>query len=114
MNLLRKEQAQAQGASVASYAPIAQSLSTLSEDEHRNLKTKFNIAYFMAPEHLAFRKNPKICELEARYGVNLGSAYRHENAGKEFVHYIAKTRRRDVLTTLAKAKFFLAVHGWVN
>ena len=106
MNLLRKEQAQAQGASVASYAPIAQSLSTLSEDEHQKLKTKFDIAYFVATEHLAFRKYPKICELEARHGVNVGSAYRHENAGKEFVHYIAETRRRDVLTTLAKAKFF--------
>jgi len=74
MNLQRKEQAQAQGVSVALYAPIVQSLNTLSEDEHRNLKTKFDITYFVATEHLAFRKYPKICELEARYGVNLGSA----------------------------------------
>ena len=35
MNLLRKEQAQAQGASVV---PIAQSLSSLSEDERRRLR----------------------------------------------------------------------------
>ena len=43
MNLHRREQAQAQGASVASYATIAQSLSFLSEDERRQLKAKFDI-----------------------------------------------------------------------
>lgn len=106
MNLLRKEQAQAQGSSVATYAPIAQSLNTLCEDERRKLRTKFDITYFVATEHLAFLKYPKICELEERHGVNLGSAYRHENAGKEFVHYIAETRRQNVFTTLSKAKFF--------
>ena len=37
MNLLRKEQAQAHGVSVAAYALIAQSLNTLSEDEQKRL-----------------------------------------------------------------------------
>ena len=59
MNLLRKEQAQPQGASVASYAPIAQSLNTLSEDERRMLRTKFDITYFVATEHFAYLKYPK-------------------------------------------------------
>ena len=54
MNLHRREQAQAQGTSVASYAPIAQSLSFLSEDKRRRLKAKFDIAYFVATEQLAF------------------------------------------------------------
>ena len=33
MNLLRKECAQAQGAPVTAYAPIARSLTTLSDEE---------------------------------------------------------------------------------
>ena len=106
MNLLRREQALAQGASVATYAPIARSLNSLPEDERRKLRTKFDIAYFVATEQLAYRKYPRICELEARHGVNLGSSYLHENAGKEFVHYIAESRRQDLLSTLSKAKFF--------
>jgi len=46
MNLLRREQAQAQGASVTTYAPIAQSLNSLPEDERRKLRAKFDIALF--------------------------------------------------------------------
>lgn len=60
----------------------------------------------MAREQLAFRKYPRICELEAQHGVNLGSSYLHENAGKEFVHYIAESARQDMLSKIAKAKFF--------
>ena len=60
----------------------------------------------MATEQLAFRKYPKICELEARHGVNLGNSYLHKNAGKEFVHYMAESRRQDLSLTLSKAKFF--------
>ena len=60
----------------------------------------------MATEQLAFRKYPRICKLEARHGVNLGSSYLHENAGKEFAHYIAESRRQDLLSTITKAKFF--------
>ncbi len=71
MNLHRKDQAQAQGASVASYAPIAQTLSSLPEDERKRLRAKFDIAYFVAIEQLAYRKYPRICELEARHGVNV-------------------------------------------
>ena len=61
MNLLRKQQAQVQGMNGATYAPIAQSLNTLSEDERKRLRAKFDIANFVATEQLAFRKYPKIC-----------------------------------------------------
>ena len=83
-----------------------QSLNSLPEDERRKLRAKFNIAYFVATEQLAYRKYPRICELEARHGVHLGSSYLHENAGKEFVHHIAESRRQDLLSTISEAKFF--------
>ena len=105
MNLLRREQARAQGASVATYAPIAQSLNSLSEDERRKLRAKFDIAYFVATEQLAYRKYPRICELEARHGVNFGSSYLH---GKEFVRYIAESRKQQLLSDISKAFFFLS------
>ena len=37
---------------------------------------KFDIAYFVAKEKLPFQKYPRICELEAKHGVNLGGTYR--------------------------------------
>ena len=84
MNLHKREQARAHGASVASCAPIARSLNSLTDDERKRLRAKFDI---VATEQLAYRKYPRICELEARHGVNLGSSYMHENAGKDIVHY---------------------------
>ena len=80
MNIPKKEAAKEQGASATSYAPIAQSLSRISDSERENLRRKFEIAYFIATEQLSFQKYSKICELETRHGVTLGSAYLHENA----------------------------------
>lgn len=85
MKLFRKEQALAQGVSVAAYALIAQSFNSLSEDECRMLRVKFNIAYFVTTEQLAFHKYPRICKLKARHGVNPFSSYLHKNAGKDYI-----------------------------
>ena len=70
MNILKKEAAKGQGASATSYAPIA---SRISDSERENLRRKFEIAYFIATEQLSFQKYSKICELETRHGVTLGS-----------------------------------------
>ena len=106
MMLLNKEHSQSSGLGPQSYAPIAKALNRLPDDERERLKRKFDIAYFVASENLPYTKYPKICDLEARHGVQVGSAYRNENAGKEFVHYIAKSKREAQLQKLAVAKFF--------
>ena len=104
MSLLKKERAEASGLAPASYAPIAKTFNTLPEDERKRLNVKFD--YFVATEKLAFTKYPKICDLEARHGVRVGTTYRSDMAGKDFMHYIAEGKRKDLLQTLAKAKFF--------
>lgn len=106
MSLLSKQRAQSSGLAPASYAPIAKAFNTLSEDERERLKVKFDIAYFVATEKLPYTKYPKICELEARHGVQVGTSYLNENAGKDFMHYIAEAKRQDLLQKLTKAKFF--------
>ena len=106
MSLLNKQCAESLGLGLASYAPIAKALNTLSEDERERLKVKFDIAYFVATEKLPYTKYPKICELEARHGVKIGTSYRHENAGKDFMHYIAEAKRQDLVQKVTKAKFF--------
>ena len=106
MSLLKKQRAEASGLGPASYAPIAKAFNTLSEDEREKLKVKFDIAYFIATEKIAFTKYPKICDLEACHGVCVGATYRNDMAGKDFVHFIAKAKRKHLLQNLAKAKFF--------
>ena len=106
MLLLKKEHAVSTGLGPSSYAPIAKSFSALSDDSKAKLRIKFDIAHFVATEKLAFTKYPRICELEAHRGVNVGTAYTNEPAGKTVCHYIAESKREELLKCLAKAKFF--------
>ena len=102
--LLKKEHVQSSGLGLSSYAPIAKALTVLPEDAKETLG---DIAHFVATEKHAFSKYSNICELEAQHGVNIGSSYTNEVAGKTFCHYIAKSRREDLLKCLYKAKYFL-------
>ena len=106
MTLLKREQARSKGLGAASYAPIAKALPKLPDDERTRLRHKFDIAYFVASEKIAFRKYPRICELELKHGVDLGTTYMNDVACKTFVHYIAEANRQELAGTLDKADFF--------
>ena len=69
--LLKKEQCSSAGLGPQVYAPIAQSLSVLSDDVKAKLRVKFDIAHFVATEKLAFSKYPQISSLEAHHGVDV-------------------------------------------
>ena len=86
MNLLKKDQAVAKGLGPSAY--------------------KFDIAHFVATEKLSFLQYSQICDLEAHHGVDLGTSYLNEIAGKSFVHYIAQSRRQGLVDHLKKAMFF--------
>lgn len=60
----------------------------------------------MASEKLPYTKYSPICKLEAMYGMTLGNAYLNNNAGKEFIHYIAKSKQNELPTTVDKVTFF--------
>ena len=104
--MLKHEQAKTNDAPTCSYAPIAQALSKLPEEEIEQLRRKFDIAYFLAKEKFSFRKYPRLCELEACHGVSIGSSYTNEIVGKTFTHYAAESQRQQVLETISKVKFF--------
>ena len=106
MNLHKKATAKASGQSPTSYAPIAKALNVMAEGEKEMLLIKFDLAYFIAIEQLAFAKYPKLCELEERHGVSVGTAYRNENACKEFVHYMAESSRQNLSSKISAATFF--------
>ena len=59
----------------ALYAPIVKAFNTVSENERETLKVKFDTAYFITIENIAFTKYPKICNLKVRHGVCVGSTY---------------------------------------
>ena len=38
--------------------------------------------------------------------MDIGSTYTNDNAGRTFVHYIAESRKRELVNDIKKAKFF--------
>ena len=70
---------------VTQYAPIAASLHKLDAAGMDTTKCKFDIAYLIAKENLAFIKMAPLCELLERHGVNLGTGYKNEKVCATFV-----------------------------
>ena len=69
-------------------------------------KRKFDTAYLIAKENMAFTKMAPLCELQERHGVNLGTGYKNEKACATFVDFISLEQQHIVVNSLAKARFF--------
>ena len=82
-------------------------LSSLDASSEQRLKKKFEIAYLLCKQSLAFTKMAPVCELEEKYGVDLGSGYKNDQACATFVSYIAQEQRQLLACAVAKAKIFL-------
>ena len=72
-------------------AQIARALSTLDQDTASKLKRKFEIAYLICKEGLAFTKMSALCEYEEKH--DLGAGYKNNRACAVFVDYIAQAQR---------------------
>ena len=69
-------------------------------------KCKFDIAYLIAKEHLAFAKMAPLCDLLERHGVNIGTGHKNQKACATFIDFIALERQQAIVNSLASAKFF--------
>ena len=96
----------AQSTDILEYAPIAKALHTMDAPAGQELKRKFDIAFMIAKEHMAFTKMKPICDLEERHGVSLGQSYKNNQACATFVEYIALERRKILVEVLGRAKLF--------
>ena len=70
------------------------------------MKRKFDIAYTIAWENLAFAKMKPLCELAERHGVDLGQGYKNDQSCAEFVKFIAHGQQKQLTTALSHSKFF--------
>ena len=61
---------------------------------------------------MPFRKYPIFHVLEERHGVDLGLAYKTNEAAKVFVHYIAESQRQSFLHTLSSKSFYNFLMDW--
>ena len=102
MVLLKKEQSQ----NICDYSPLARSFFHMDSEAEAKIKRKFDLAYVMAKENIAFTKMKPLCQLEERHGVDLGETYKTDMACSTFVDYIARDLRDNLSKTLQEAHFF--------
>ena len=81
---------------IRDYAPIARCMFTMDRVAEETIKRKFDLAYFMAKEGIAFNKMKALCQLEERHGVALGEGYKNDLACSTFVDYIARHLRESL------------------
>ena len=102
MQLLRREQS----TSVTDYSPIAQAFYRMDQTVEKQTKMKFDVAYMIAKEGIAFTKMNSLCQLQERHGVKLGECYKNDHACATFVEYIARDLQCQLGESLHKAKFY--------
>ena len=105
MVLSKKEQSQ----NICDYSPLARSFFHMDSEAEAKIKRKFDLAYVMAKENIAFTKMKPLCQLEERHGVDLGETYKTDMVCS-FVDYIARDLRDNLSKTLQKAHFFSVQH----
>ena len=91
---------------VYKYTLIARALHRLDDLAAALTKRKFNIAYIIAKNNLAFQKMGPLCELEERHGIYLGQGYKNNQACAEFIDFIALELQQNLAKSLSKARFF--------
>ena len=91
---------------ICQYAPIAAALYNIDSARMETTKRKFDVAYMICKQNMAFSKMAPLCELLERHGVDLGTGYKNQKACATFVDYISQEQRSTVVNTLTKARFF--------
>ena len=67
------DEAQRKGTDKTAFMPIVQTVNTLSKEEYKKIRMKFDTAYFIAIEQMSYQKYPKLCQLQIKHGSNLGT-----------------------------------------
>ena len=94
---------------VTKYSPTAATFlhsSSMDDTMCKQMKHKFDIAYTIAKEMLAFTKMKIPYELEERHGVDLGQGYKNDRSCTTFVEFIAYDLQKQLMTALSHCKFF--------
>ena len=89
----------------AKQLPLSASFLAGDQRTTEQVKKKFEVAYFVAKEEMAFKKYPSILKLEEMHGVEIGNAYRNDISCGDFVDYVGKGMRNSLSQKLKNANF---------
>lgn len=78
--------------SVTEYAPIARAVCKLDSVLEQRLVRKFEVAYTIAKEGIAFSKMASFCDSLEQQGVDLGEGYKTNVVWSTVVDYVTDLR----------------------
>ena len=92
---------------VRSDLEVSTAIAVKRHDEERQAEIErlFNIAYFVCKEGLSFKKYPKLCKLQIKNSVALGSNYLTDVACQRFIISIADVLKDDMRHTIQLSRF---------
>jgi len=92
-----------------SEAPIVKAISRMDSALQQRMVRKFEVAYMIVKEGMAFRKMTSLCNLIEWQGIDLGEGYKTNVACSTFVDFIAQNLQLDMCEALQRCTFF---SGW--
>ena len=95
-----------QSTSVQEYSPVARALHRMDDITETDMKHKFDIAYMIAKEGMAYTKMAPLCELQERHKVQIGGSYRNNQACATFTDFISEELKVRLHDNLSKCKFY--------
>ncbi|XP_030260383.1 zinc finger protein 862-like isoform X2 [Sparus aurata] len=75
------------------------------EETIKQLKMKFNIAYYVAKEEIAFTKFPKLFALHKKNGVDINPTYNNDKRCAEMIGQIADVMREELREKIESAHY---------
>ena len=92
---------------VVESSPIARGFQKLAEKDHRNMRIKFNSAYYLAKKERPFSDYKNLLDLQLKNDVpKFGTSYTHERAAANFTDYIANAEKNNLSKALSKARYY--------
>ena len=91
---------------VVNQSSLIESFTVGDQRTAEQVKKKFEVAYFVAKEEVAFKKYPAIVKLEELHGVDIGQSYRNDVNCAEFIDYISKDIQQTLSQKMISANFF--------
>ena len=78
----------------------------MDQSVEKQTKMKFDVAYMIAKERIAFTKMNSLCQLQERHSVSLGECFKNDQACATFISFISQDLQGQLGESLHKAKFY--------
>ena len=93
--------------SIITSTPIGRGLQRMAEKDEKNMRVKFNSAYYLAKKERPFRDYPDLLKLQTKNNIpKFGESYNTDRAAAVFTDYIGKAEKDELFDAISKGSYF--------